>query len=38
MHLYTSAEATRVDGRALRDALIRSAQRHGARFIQGRPG
>jgi D-amino-acid dehydrogenase len=27
--------AARVDGRALRDALIRSAQRHGARFIQG---
>ena len=27
--------AARVDGRALRDALIRSAQRHGARLIEG---
>lgn len=27
--------AARVDGRALRDALIRSAQRHGAAFIRG---
>lgn len=32
--VYISGGA-RVDGRALRDALIRSAQRHGARLIQG---
>ncbi len=32
--VYISGGA-RVDGRALRDALIRSAQRHGARLIEG---
>ncbi|MDR9857580.1 FAD-dependent oxidoreductase [Paenibacillus sp. VCA1] len=34
-HSVRISGAARVDGRALRDALIRSAQRHGAVFMQG---
>lgn len=34
-HSVLIGGAARVDGRALRDALLRSAQRHGARLVQG---
>ncbi len=34
-HSVRISGAARVDGRALRDALIRSAQRHGAVYLQG---
>ncbi|WP_170160267.1 NAD(P)/FAD-dependent oxidoreductase [Paenibacillus nanensis] len=34
-HSVHISGAARVDGRALRDALVRSAQRHGAAFIRG---
>lgn len=34
-HSVLISGAARVDGRALRDVLLRSAQRHGARLVQG---
>lgn len=34
-HAVHISGAARVDGRALRDALIRSAQKHGAQWIEG---